>query len=186
MGQLASRSQLRMVLARYALVTVPLTVLLGFTSGALSNSGDANRWYAALQKPWFQPPTLAFPIAWTILYALLGLALAIVLSARGSKLRAYAAALFVIAFGINLAWSPVFFGMHKPTLGFAVLVGMLVAAIATTIAFWRVRRSAGLLMLPYLAWLIFAGALNWEIIQLNPGVDGLVIDRSGTQIDLRR
>ena len=186
MGQLASRSQLRMVLARYALVTVPLTVLLGFAVGALSNSGDANRWYAALQKPWFQPPTLAFPVAWTILYAMLGFALAIVLSARGSQLRVYAVALFAIAFAINLCWSPVFFGMHQPTLGFAVLIGMLAAAIAATVAFWRVRRAAGLLMLPYLAWLVFAGALNWEIIRLNPGADGLVIDRAGTQIDIRR
>ena len=186
MGEVALQGQLRMALARRVFVTVPLVVLLGLLSGALSNGGGANRWYAALQKPWFQPSNAAFPIAWTALYVLLGVAVAIVLNARGSRFRGYALALFVVAFAVNLAWSPVFFVLHRTVLGFAVLVGMLAAAIATTIAFWRVRQSAGLLMLPYLAWLCFAGALNWEIIRLNPDADGLVVDGAATQIEIRR
>lgn len=185
-SEVASQSQLWMAFARRALVTVPLTVLLGFASGALSNSGNGNRWYAALDKPSFQPPALVFPVAWTLLYAMLGVALAIVLSARGARLRGYAVALFVVAFVLNLAWSPLFFGLHRTVAALALLGGMSAAAIATTIAFWQVRRAAGWLMLPYLAWLVFAGMLNWEIVRLNPDADGLVLDRSGTQIDIRR
>ncbi|UVO54591.1 TspO/MBR family protein [Sphingomonas sp. SUN039] len=186
MSELASSGQLRAAFWRWALVTVPMVVVLGFLSGALSNSGDANRWYALLDKPWFQPPSWAFPVAWTILYVMLGLAVAIVLNARGSRFRGYAVALFGVAFALNLTWSPVFFGMHRPTMALAIIVGMFVAALATTIAFGRVRKTAAWLMVPYLGWLVFAGILNWEIIRLNPGAEGLVVDRAGTQIDLTR
>ena len=186
MGELASAGQLQMAVVRRTLITVPLIVLLGFVSSAISNSGDSNAWYAALDKPWFQPPTWAFPVAWTALYVLIALALAIVLAARGSRFRTIATVMFAVQFTINLAWSQVFFGMHQPRAALFVLAAMLGAALATTVLFFRVRRSAGLMMLPYLAWLCFAGALNWEIIRLNPNADGLVVRHGGTQIQLRR
>ena len=186
MSELASSGQLRMAFVRWALVTVPACVFLGFFVGALSNSGNANGWYMALEKPSFQPPGWAFPVVWSILYAMMGFALAIVLHARGSRFRGYAVALFVVAFVFNLMWSPVFFGMHLMTMGLVVLAFMFVFAIATTIAFARVRPIAAALMLPYLAWLCVAGALNWEIRRLNPAADGLVAEASGTQIDIQR
>ncbi len=186
MSELASSGQLWAAYWRWALVTVPLVVVPGFVVGALSNSGDTNRWYALLEKPSFQPPSWAFPVAWTTLYVMLGLALAIVMHARGARFRGYAIALFVVAFLLNLTWSPVFFGLHRPTLALAIIVGMFAAAAATTIAFGRVRPAAALLMLPYLGWLCFAAVLNWEIIRLNPGAEGLVVERAGTQIDIRR
>jgi translocator protein len=186
MSELASSGQLRAAYSRWALVTVPLVVLLGFMAGALSNSGDENRWYALLEKPWFQPPGWAFPIAWSILYVMLGLAVALVLHARGARFRGYAVALFVVAFLINLTWSPVFFGLHRPVLALAIIVGMFAAALATTIAFGRVRPAAAWLMVPYLGWLVFAGLLNWEIVRLNPNAEGLVVEPGGTQIDIIR
>ena len=186
MSELASRGQLRAAYWRWALVTVPLAVVPGFIAGALSNSGAGNRWYDLLEKPWFQPPNWAFPVAWSALYIMLGLAVALVLNARGSRYRGYAVALFVVAFLLNLTWSPVFFGLHRPTLALAIIVGMFAAALATTIAFGRVRKAAAWLMVPYLGWLVFAGLLNWEIIRLNPGAEGLVVEPGGTQIDLRQ
>ena len=186
MSELASSGQLRAAFWRWALVTVPLVVVPGFLAGALSNSGSANRWYMLLDKPWFQPPNWAFPVAWTALYIMLGLAVAMVLHARGSKYRGYAVALFVVAFLLNLTWSPVFFGMHQTKLALAIIVAMFVAALATTIAFGRVRATAAWLMVPYLGWLVFAGILNFEIIRLNPNAEGLVVEPSGTQIDLVR
>ena len=186
MGELASTGQLRMAFARRALFTVPLIVVLGFVAGAVSNNGDNNLWYALLKKPSFQPPSWAFPVAWTTLYVLLGLALAKVLNARGSERRSSAVLLFAIQFALNLAWSPVFFALHRPTWAFVVLALMIAFAIATTRAFWRIRTSAGLLMLPYLAWLCFAGALNWQIVRLNPDADTLVVPQSGTQIEIKR
>ena len=186
MSELASNGQLRAAYWRWALVTVPLTVVLGFLAGALSNSGMDNRWYALLDKPWFQPPGWAFPVAWTILYVMLGFAIAMVLNARGSPFRGYAVALFVVSFVLNLCWSPLFFGMHMITAALFLILGMFVSAVATTIAFGQVRTTAAWLMVPYLAWLCFAAVLNWETIRLNPGAEGLVVERSGTQIDIRR
>ncbi len=185
MSELASSGQLRMAYVRWALFTVPTIVALGFLSGALSNSGNTNRWYALLEKPSFQPPGWAFPVAWSALYVMLGLALALVLHARGSRFRGYAVALFVVAFLLNLTWSPVFFGLHKMTMALFIILGMFVAALATTIAFGRVRSTAAWLMVPYLAWLCFAALLNWETIRLNPGAEGLVVEAGGTQIDIR-
>lgn len=186
MHELASSGQLRMAFVRRALFTVPTIFVLGFVSGAISNSGDGNRWYAMLDKASFQPPAWVFPVAWSALYILLGLALAIVLHARGSRWRTRAVVLFVVQFVINLAWSPVFFGMHQARLGLAIIAAMLIVTIFTTIAFFRVRRYAGLLMLPYVMWLGLAGALNFEVVRRNPNAESLVVPRPGAQIQLRR
>jgi len=186
MGELASTRQLQMAYARWALVTVPVIVFLGFLAGILSNSGDSNRWYQLLDKPWFQPPSWLFPVAWSVLYVLLALALAHVLNARRAPGRGRALVLFVVQMSINLAWSPVFFGLHQPRIALWIIVAMWIAAVATTFAFGRVRSIAAWLMVPYLAWISFAIVLNYTIVQMNPNAERLVVERSGTQIDIIR
>ncbi len=186
MSELASSGQLRMAFIRRALITVPVIVLLGFVVGALSNAGGSNIWYATLAKPDIQPPGWAFPVAWTLFYVLMGLALAIVLSARGSPWRGYAVVLFLLQLALNLAWSPVFFGLHKTVGAFVLIIAIFAVAALTTAIFWRVRPTAAWLMLPYLAWLCFAGLLNWETIRLNPGADHLVVEPTDAQIEIRR
>src|SRR3546814_4550857 len=76
MTEIASRAQLRLSFLRWAVVTVPLVLFLGFLSGRLVPSGSENEWYAALAKPSMTPPGWMFPVAWTILYVLEGVALA--------------------------------------------------------------------------------------------------------------
>jgi len=183
MTQIASRAQLRMSYLRWALVTVPLILLLGTLSGVASGSGNENPWFAALAKPGFMPPGWAFPVAWTILYACLGFALALILHARGARGRPPALALFAAQLALNLAWSPLFFGAHKVSLAFWTIVAMWLAAATCAFLFFRIRRAAGLLMLPYLAWLVFAGALNHAIDRLNPRAE-LAAPASGTDIPL--
>ena len=183
--EIASSNQLRMSYLRWALLTVPLTVLLGFASGALSWSDGSSAWYQALTKPAFQPAPIVFPIAWTTLYILIGLALAVVLNARGATGRRLAITLWLVQFGLNLAWSPVFFGAHRVGMGLIVIILMLGAAIATTLAFGRIRKAAAWLMLPYLLWLSFAAVLNLAIVRLNPTADGLVAKPGSTQIQLQ-
>lgn len=184
MSELASRGQLRMSFIRWALVTVPAVILLGFLSANVSGSGAESSWYAALEKPALQPPGIAFPIAWTILYALMGLALAMIITARGARGRTLAIALFAAQLAVNLTWSPVFFGLHRVTIALAILVLMFVLTVATVAAFRKVRPRAALLMLPYVAWILFAGYLNWEIMRLNPNAEALVPGPSRTQFDL--
>src|SRR5688500_3300144 len=168
MAGIASPSQLRMSFLRYALVTVPLILLLGTLSGRASGAGFDNAWFDALIKPGFMPPGWVFGLAWTLLYVALGLALALVLHARGARGRGLALGLFAAQLLLNLAWPPVFFGAHKVGLALVVLVAMLILAAAATLLFARIRTAAAWLMVPYVGWLIFACLLIWQIDALNP------------------
>ena len=172
MTELASSGQLRAAFLRWALVLVPGMVLLGFLSSALSGSGPASPWFDALTKPTIYPPPLVFGIVWSVLYAMMGLALAVIMSARGAWGRGRAVVAFVVQLLINLAWSPMFFAAHQIT-GALVVIGLLDVAVAVTIwFFWRVRPLAAALLMPYLAWILFATLLNWQFLEANPGADG--------------
>lgn len=151
-----------------AFVAVMVIELLGGASGWLSNSGYGNSWFAALAKPGFMPPGWAFGVVWPILYALIGIALALVLAEPPSDRRKLALTLFFIQLALNLAWSPIFFGGHDIRLAQIVIFAMAALAAAAAGQFLRLRRSAGLLMIPYLAWLVFAATLNSTIERLNP------------------
>ena len=181
-GEIASRGQLRAAFARWAVVTVPLLLLLGFTSARLAPSGAQNHWYQALAKPAATPPDWVFPVAWSLLYILMGLALAIVLNARGSRYRAPAIVLFVVQLILNLAWTPLFFGLHKVWPAVAVIAVLFVLATVTTVLFGRVRSLAGWMLVPYLAWLVYAGLLSYGVAVLNPGADTLARPGIATQV----
>lgn len=172
MNRLASPSQLRASLLRWALVCVPGVMLLGFLAGRLSGGADNNPWFDALAKPDLYPPPIVFPVVWGILYAVMGFALAIVCAARGARGRPLAIRLFWVQLALNLAYTPLFFAARQITGAQILLFALSVAVLATAVAFWRVRRSAGLLMLPYLAWVLFATVLNWQFLRLNPDADG--------------
>jgi tryptophan-rich sensory protein len=184
MTAIASRSQLRMSFLRYALVTVPAVLLLGMVSGAVSNSGYGNPWFDALEKPEFMPPAAAFPIAWTILYVFLGLALAMILHARGARGRVPIATLFVLQLLLNYSWSPTFFAWHAMGAALVIIVAMILLTALLIGLVCRVRKAAALLLVPYLAWLCFAAALNYRIIELNPNAAELVPGRARTNIIL--
>ncbi|VAW05451.1 TspO and MBR like proteins [hydrothermal vent metagenome] len=182
MNQIASKGQLRMSLLRWILFIVPVIILLGFLSGQVAGSGEENRWFNALNKPEAQPPGWAFTVVWTVLYAMIGTAFAMILHARGAPLRGVAIVLFLVQYALNLFWSPLFFGMHQVSAAFWLLIFIFVTALATTFAFGRIRKAAAWLMVPYLAWLCFAGILNKQIDWLNPGAETLVVPAARTQI----
>ena len=182
MGEIASPLQLRMSFLRWALVAVPLVLLLGVGSGRFSNSGYGNTWFAALDQPAMMPDGWVFGLVWTILYVLMGFGLAHVLQARGARGRQRAVIAFGVQLALNLAWSPLFFLLHK-VLAALVLLGLIfVAASYAAMAMYRVRMIAGVLMLPYLAWLIFAAFLNYQVLVLNPGAEMLDPSVATTQI----
>ncbi len=182
MNEIASPGQLRLAYLRWALVTVPAILFLGFMSGRVANSGYGNRWFDALEKPAFMPPGWAFGAAWTILYILMGLALAMIIYARGSRGRGIAIVLFLAQLVMNLLWSPLFFRAHQVDNAFILILLLIVTVIATTFLFWRIRPAAGVLLLPYLAWLAFASLLNYEIGRLNPEAETLVAPALKAQI----
>ncbi|MGI8943127.1 MAG: TspO/MBR family protein [Qipengyuania sp.] len=170
MATLASRGQLRASFIRWALFTVPLIVLLGFVAGQFGSADSS--WFDSLAKPAIFPPPATFGIVWAVLYVMIGLALALVFAAWGARGRTAALIAFAVHFLLNLAWSPTFFALHEITVALVIL-GMMVITLLVVIAlFWKVRRLAALLLLPYLAWVIFAGVLNYEFLRLNPDADG--------------
>ena len=185
MREIASRGQLRLAFLRWAIVTVPFILLLGFTSARFAPTGAQNPWYAALAKPAGMPAEWAFPVAWSVLYVLLGLALAMVINARGSRFRAPAIVAFAVQMVANLIWAPLFFGAHQVT-GAMIVVGVLfVLVLVTTLLFGRVRAGAAWLMVPYLAWIVYAGLLLYQIDRLNPDASGLVSSRTTDQIEIK-
>jgi len=154
---------------KIAIVSVIAIELLGGLSGWVSNSGYGNGWFDELQKPSFMPPGWTFGVVWPILYALMGIAVAMILVEPPSPRRQAAVTLFFIQLVLNFAWSPIFFAAHDITTAKIVIFVMAATAAAAAGQFLRLRRAAGLLMTPYLAWLIFAATLNASIEQLNPG-----------------
>ena len=152
-----------------AIISVLVIELFGGASGWLSNSGYGNSWFDALQKPFFMPPGWAFGVVWPILYALLGISLAMILAEPPSDRRRNALLLFFGQMVLNFAWSPIFFAGHDIKLAKVVIFLMAAIAAAAAGQFTRIRASAGLLMVPYIAWLVFAGTLNATIEKLNPG-----------------
>jgi tryptophan-rich sensory protein len=117
-----------------------------------------------IDRPPFYPPEIAFPIVWTALFTLMGITLSLVWR-RGLGRRDVRLALsaFGAQFALNLAWTPVFFGLRRPDLGLAVIVVLWVAVVGTIVAFDRVDRRAAALLVPYLLWVSFAAALNYAI-----------------------
>ena len=182
--EIATKGQLRWAFLRWAMVTVPLIILLGFASSQVAPSGDKNAWYAALAKPALNPPGYVFPIAWTALYIMMGLALAMITNARGSRYRGLAIGLFAVQMLLNLVWTPVFFGAHLVFAALLIIVAMFATALVTTLIFGRIRKAAAWLMVPYLAWLCFAGALNFGIMKLNPDAEALVPSSSDAQMTI--
>lgn len=111
-------------------------------------------WYASLDKPPWTPPSWVFGPVWTVLYILMGFAAQRVLSIGGS-LR-----MFSLQLVLNLAWSPIFFGAKNPEAALVILYLLNVTALLTTHSFWKTDRIAGMMMLPYIAWLGVATSLN--------------------------
>lgn len=166
MNLLASKAQLRASFLRWSLFLVPLIVLLGFLAGGLG--GPNTVWFQNLVKPDIFPPPAAFGIVWTALYILIGLSLALVVSAWGAYGRGIAIIAFALHFIGNLAWTPVFFGMRDMVSALYVLIYVIVSLLIVIVIFWRVRKLAAVLLLPYLAWVMFAAVLNYQFIAANP------------------
>jgi translocator protein len=110
---------------------------------------------------------------WTALYVLMGIALAMVASARGAPGRGLAIAVFVVQLALNLAWSPLFFREHQVTWAFYLLIALDLMVIVTIAVSARVRPLAAWLLAPYLVWVLFATFLNWQFHVANPDAEML-------------
>lgn len=151
---------------RSALALVAFLVLC-FGAAWIGSQFEPGAWYQELQKPSWNPPAWVFAPVWSLLYLMMAVAGWLVWQERGRKAVRLALALFVLQLALNAAWSWLFFGLNRPDLAFVEIVVLWLAILATAARFWRVRRAAGALLLPYLAWVGFAGVLNWVLWRMN-------------------
>ncbi|MBN1886022.1 MAG: tryptophan-rich sensory protein [Candidatus Krumholzibacteriota bacterium] len=141
--------------------------IVGITAGIATSAGT-REWYPALAKPSFNPPAWVFAPVWTTLYLMMGFAAWLVWRRLPDAPAARAAlVLFCAQLALNWAWSFLFFGLRSPLAGLVDILLLLAAIVATTILFFRVSAWAGALMIPYLAWVAFATALNAALWRLN-------------------
>lgn len=135
--------------------------------GGLLTSTSVETWYPGLAKPSWNPPSWVFGPVWSVLYAAMAVAAWLVWRRGGGAARV-ALAVFGVQLALNVAWSGLFFALRSPGLAFAELIVLWIAIAATLVLFARWNRLAGALFVPYLAWVTFAGALNFAIWRLNP------------------
>lgn len=153
-----------------SLVVAVLACEIVGASGGLFTATGLETWYPELTKPAITPPSWVFGPVWTGLFALMGSAVWFIWreigggEVRGARL---ALGMFVAQFVLNVAWSAVFFGFRSILWGLVVILVLWVAVIATVVLFDRVNRVAAALLVPYLAWVSFAGYLNYLIWTLN-------------------
>lgn len=159
MSQLPSSSRSALALTAFILVTFSAPVL-----GVLWPPGE---WYEGLSKPSWNPPAWIFGPVWTVLY--LTMAVAAWLVWRQGELPQQRKPLtrYFIQLALNAAWTPIFFGAHQLFTALVVIVFLWVTLLITLLSFHRVNRLAGWLLLPYLAWVAFATALNGALWWLN-------------------
>ena len=128
---------------------------------------EIENWYAKLAKPFWTPPDLVFGPVWSALYLGMAIAAWLVWRQRGVAGALGPLPLFGVQLLLNTAWSWLFFGLHSPGTAFVDILLLWTAIAATMIVFWCRSTVAGLLFVPYLAWVTFASFLNFGIWRLN-------------------
>ena len=148
----------------FAIIVCQLTGLIGsfFTGPAITT------WYAGLAKPSFTPPNWLFAPVWISLYFLMGIALYIIIreDCKEKKIK-NALYIFAIQLVLNASWSIIFFGLNTIFIALIEITILWIAILLTIIFFYKISKTASILLLPYLAWVSFAVALNFSIWQLN-------------------
>jgi tryptophan-rich sensory protein len=146
-----------------------LLVCLGIgVLGSLSTKPEIAGWYSGLVKPYWTPPPLVFPIAWTTLYIMMAVAFWRLWDRTvPSAGRRQAMILFAVQLALNATWSPVFFGWHGIRSGLVIIVLMVITIAATIFAAARVDRAAAWLLGPYLCWVLYASTINSGVVALN-------------------
>jgi translocator protein len=149
------------------LLCLALCIGVGLAAGMVT-APEFTTWYPLLEKPSWTPSNSAFPVVWNLPYAMMGVSLWLLWNrARDSQAARKAIALFLLQLALNAAWSPVFFLLHRPVEAL-VVIALLVICIAATIAFaFKAQRTAGWLLVPYLAWVTYVTTLNAGIVALN-------------------
>ena len=151
----------------FALIAFMVLCLIISAFGGAVTATSVNDWYAALNKPFFNPPDWLFAPVWTVIYFMIAFSGWRVRLKTGIANAKGPFGLYAAQLALNLAWSFMFFGAQSPILGLIDVVILLAVIIANMIAFWKIDRLAGILLVPYALWVAFATLLNAAIWHLN-------------------
>ena len=147
-----------------AIVVIAAPLVGGMISAKVA--GDQMQSFGELNQPPLSPPGWLFPVAWTILYLLMGISLLLILRSH-HEYKVGAVALFISQLVMNYCWSPVFFVDRNYMLAFVILVTMMITTVILTLVTWRIDKRAALMLLPYICWMSFAAYLNAGVGVMN-------------------
>ena len=146
-------------------ILIPLAV--GAVSG-LFTASSVNDWFKTLNKPWFNPPSWLFAPVWTILYIMMGIAFYIIWNSHSKLEKRYNGYTYYwLQLGLNFLWSFLFFYYKRPDLALIDIILLFIMIASTIFSFRKISKTAAWLLAPYLCWVAFATALNFEIWRLN-------------------
>lgn len=152
------------------ILKILVSILICQNAGIIGSvfTSTTTDWYLSLQKPWFQPPGWLFAPIWIILYTLMGISLYLVWE-KGLERKDVKVGLlfFGIQLILNSLWTFIFFGLQLSLYGLIEILILFIVVMATTIKFYKISRAAGILLIPYILWLIVAILLNYYIVILN-------------------
>lgn len=146
------------------LISIIIPLAVGGISSLITMDGFKN--YGSIQQPPLSPPSWLFPIVWTILYVMMGFASYLIYETKDNNNK-NALIFYSIQLAINFIWPIFFFGFDAYFFSFILIIILLIFVILTMISFYRINKTAGLLLVPYLLWLIFAAYLNLGVYLLN-------------------
>lgn len=142
--------------------SILIPVLIGGIVGLIIPSAID---YNSLQKPFLAPPSIVFPIVWTILYILMGISYGILKSKSLTDKKIDL--IYYIQLAVNAAWSIIFFLLKWRLFAFIWILLLDILVILMIIKFYKKDKTAGLLQIPYILWTLFASYLNLAIYILN-------------------
>jgi len=160
------RMQLKVI---FKFIVAMVVCQLAGVVGSLFTSPSIPTWYAALQKPGFTPPNWLFAPVWITLFFLMGIASFIVWN-KAFEIKGVKTSLLVfdIQLALNVFWSFLFFGLHSPFYAFVEIIVLWLAILLTIVKFFKISKTASILLIPYILWVSFAAILNFYLFRLNP------------------
>ncbi|WP_295296672.1 TspO/MBR family protein [uncultured Brachyspira sp.] len=155
------------------IITIAICLLMGYLAG-ISVKADNFSWYNSLNRSPLNPPNIMFPIAWSILYVLMGISIAIIINKYideqdleiKKKIKNYIF-LFIIQFILNMFWTYIFFGLKSPLFGFIEIIILDILIIITIIKFKTISKAASYILIPYILWCLFASYLTLHVLIFN-------------------
>ena len=147
-------------------ISILIPLIIGFL-GSFFTSSSVDSWYTTINKPSFNPPGWIFAPVWTTLYILIGLSFYLVWRGNFGMKRKKVISVYFFQLFFNLLWSVLFFGLKSPLLGLIDIIVLLIFIVVNTVIFYKISKTAGYLLIPYLLWVSFATILNVSIFILN-------------------